>query len=84
MQNDECMIIKLQCDKCGKQGSADEIVTRYDGADLCPTCTLQSRLNILRSDLASKVEWLESTHMKEVKELETEIAYVELKLSQIA
>lgn len=74
------MKIQLKCDGCGKLGTADEIHTDHDDGDLCATCAHAAKLATMKQQHASKNEWLESTHLKELRELEKQIADIEREL----
>lgn len=71
------MKLKMKCDGCGKNGSADEISTDHNGRDLCAVCAQAAKLADLKERYAAKKAWLESTHLKELRELEKQIADME-------
>lgn len=75
------MKIQLQCDVCGKLGGAEDISTDYDGRDLCAFHAKAAHLSDLKQEHASKKEWLESTHLKNLRDLEKQIADIERELS---
>ena len=77
------MKMQLKCDGCGKVGTSDEIYTDHDGRDLCATCAQSAKLSDLKQQHASKKEWLESTHLKELRELEKQIADIERELPNV-
>ena len=77
------MKIQLKCDGCGKLGNADEILTNYDNRDLCVTCALAEKLTYLKQEHTNKNEWLESTYLKELRELGKQIADIERDLLKV-
>lgn len=72
------MKLTVKCDRCGKEGTADEVSTyAYGERDLCDSCSRIEHLADLKQQYASKMEWLETTHLKELRELEKQIAELE-------
>ena len=75
------MKLKLQCDNCGKVGTAEEITASTDERDLCIACAAAEDLANMKQRYASKMEWLESTHLKELRELKQRIDAAEASLA---
>lgn len=71
------MKLRLQCDKCGRIGTPEEIFTGPDGEDFCHHCNKLGELASLKQRYADKKLWLEATHLKELRELEKQIADLE-------
>lgn len=67
------MILQAQCDGCRVTGQGNEIHTTYGGRHLCNKCLNIEELNDLIKRLESKKRWLETIHLKEIKEMEDEI-----------
>lgn len=76
------MKLQLKCDGCGKVGSANEIATDYDGEDLCGACRQKASLADLKQQYASRKEWLESTHLKGLRQLRGKIKRMEGKFNE--
>jgi hypothetical protein len=74
------MKLQLKCDSCGTVGDPQTIFTDYDDMDFCVTCTTVRKLHDLKIRLADKRAWLESTHLKEMRELENQIDAIEKRL----
>lgn len=69
--------VELQCDVCGKTGKDSEISTDLDDIDRCSQCAISAKLLYLKRKYACKKEWLDSTHMKDLRELEKQITDLE-------
>lgn len=67
------MKIKLKCDRCGKEGTPEEIGTDYDDVDLCPACESARELEVMKANYADKLAWLESTALRELRSLKERI-----------
>ncbi len=71
------MKISIQCDGCGTIGTAQEIGTDHDGRDLCHTCAAREEIGRMKAKHADKLKWLEATHLKDLRDLEKQIAAME-------
>lgn len=71
------MITQLKCDWCGKLGAAGEISRSHDDQDLCESCMKVLKAGELRQKITDKRAWLESTYLKELRELEEQLAGME-------
>ena len=75
------MKLLLKCDACGQEGPPGEITSDYDGKDLCVKCRKIRDLSELKQKRDTKKEWLESTHLKELHDLEDKIRMLEIEIN---
>lgn len=76
-------IITGQCDNCEIELPGKDLYTDYDGVSRCLKCKLENDLYFARSEYKDKKLWLESTHLKYLKELKDEVQRIEQKLETI-
>ena len=69
--------MKFSCDGCGRIGNRDELASDYDGRQLCAICARAEKIADLKQKHAAKKEWLERTHLQELRELARQIADLE-------
>lgn len=67
------MKLQLECDRCGKVGDPSEVLTDYDGRDLCVKCSKLAELEMLKIKHQVKKQWLEECHLKDLREMEKKI-----------
>jgi hypothetical protein len=70
------MVIVRKCDRCGFTGPDSEFPQSY-GEDFCAKCFKDVLLENLRRKRADKQQWLDDTHLKELKNLDDQIAELE-------
>lgn len=74
------MKVQLKCDDCPKTGTPKEIFTNLDNRDLCANCMRLENLAILKQQHAELKAWLESTHLKRLRDIEQQISNLESKV----
>jgi len=77
------MKLTVKCDWCGKEGKGDEFYHSGDGDDLCEKCNIENEINSLQRQIQDKEDWLESTHLKTLKEMKAHVKEKQLQLSKL-
>lgn len=72
--------IKAKCDHCNSFLLENEWNQDYDNTVLCDKCYIRDQLKTRIRERNEKMEWLERTHLKQIKELDKEISELSLKI----
>lgn len=75
------MILTVSCDVCGKVMDPKDAHGDYDDIHYCELDWTKHQLRAATEAYAQKLEWLESTHLKSLREQEAKIATLKTKLS---
>jgi hypothetical protein len=66
-------VLQAKCDGCGAVLTGSEISKDYDEIYRCRLCRLENEIHELNDQLEDKKKWLEETHLKDVREMETKL-----------
>lgn len=73
-------ILTAKCNRCGKILKSNEIYMNYDGVHHCERCHNLTELDELIREFKDTKEWLEETHIADLKDLKKQILELKAKI----
>lgn len=66
-------VLQAKCDGCGALLSGKSVCPDYENQYFCRLCRLENEIREVTDELEKKKKWLEETHLKDVREMETKL-----------